>query len=85
MQRIMTTRGRVAAIFLLALTLELVFVLAFVGLLAGMATVGAVNFLLPAVAFLWHNVIGAVVVVIVGMLLSLGGPPAPAAATPKRA
>ena len=43
---------------------------AFIGLLAGMAAVGwaasATN-----VAFLWHNVIGAVVVVIVGMAVSL--------------
>jgi len=43
---------------------------AFIGLLAGMAAVGwaasATN-----VAFLWHNVIGAVAVVIVGMAVSL--------------
>ena len=34
---------------------------------------GAVNFGAPSVSFLWHNVIGAVVVVAVGLLLSLGG------------
>ena len=39
---------------------------AFVGLVAGMSVVGAVNFGWPAVAFLWHNVIGAVTVVVVG-------------------
>ena len=43
---------------------------AFVGLFAGMASVAwfAAN---TKVAFLWHNVIGAVVVVVVGMLISL--------------
>ena len=44
---------------------------AFVGLIAGMATVGTVNFMFPAVAFLWHNVIGAVIVVVVGMAISV--------------
>jgi len=38
-----------------------------------MATVGAVSVLRPDIAFLWHNVIGAVAVVVVGLLLSLGG------------
>jgi solute:Na+ symporter, SSS family len=46
---------------------------AFVGLFAGMAAVGyaasSTN-----VAFLWHNVIGAVTVVVVGMLVSLFDP-----------
>ena len=46
---------------------------AFVGLLAGMGSVAwaasATN-----IAFLWHNVIGAVVVVVVGMLVSLVDP-----------
>jgi Na+/proline symporter len=42
---------------------------AFVGLLAGMASVAwAASF--TNVAFLWHNVIGAVAVVIVGMIVS---------------
>jgi Na+/proline symporter len=43
---------------------------AFIGLIAGMASVawvaGTTN-----IAFLWHNVIGAVAVVVVGMLVSL--------------
>jgi hypothetical protein len=43
---------------------------AFVGLLAGMSAVAAVNFGAPKVSFLWHNVVGAVTVVIVGVLLS---------------
>ena len=46
---------------------------AFFGLIAGMATVGAVSFGQPSISFLWHNVIGAVVVVVVGLLLSIGG------------
>jgi hypothetical protein len=43
---------------------------AFVGLIAGMSAVAAVNFGAPDVSFLWHNVIGAVTVVVVGMGLS---------------
>ncbi len=46
---------------------------AFVGLIAGMAAVAAVNFGAPQVSFLWHNVIGAVTVVAIGLLLSAGG------------
>jgi SSS family transporter len=45
---------------------------AFVGLIAGMATVGLVNFGAPAVSFLWHNVIGALTVLAVGLPLSIG-------------
>ena len=48
---------------------------AFVGLLCGMGAVAAVNFGAPSVSFLWHNVIGAVTVVLIGTLLSLGAPP----------
>ena len=48
---------------------------AFFGLIAGMATVGMVSYTLPQVAFLWYNVIGAVVVVVVGWLLSVFAPP----------
>ena len=43
---------------------------AFWGLIAGMATVLTVAFELPWIAFLWHNLIGAVVVVVVGMAIS---------------
>jgi Na+/proline symporter len=46
---------------------------AFVGLIGGMATVALVAFS-PAtrsVSFLWHNVVGVVAVVIVGMTVSL--------------
>ena len=43
---------------------------AFIGLLAGMASVAWVASSTP-VAFLWHNVVGAVVVVLVGLTVSL--------------
>src|SRR5207253_2814300 len=43
---------------------------AFWGLIAGMAVVLLVAFTTP-IAFLWHNLIGAVVVVVVGMGISL--------------
>ena len=43
---------------------------AFWGLLAGMTAVALVA-QFTTIAFLWHNVVGAVVVVVVGMLLSL--------------
>jgi solute:Na+ symporter, SSS family len=53
---------------------------AFVGLIAGMASVAlAVRF--TNVAFLWHNVIGAVVVVVVGMAISFVGGRASSAPT----
>jgi SSS family solute:Na+ symporter len=43
---------------------------AFWGLLAGMAAVLTVATRMPWIAFLWHNLIGAVVVVAVGMAIS---------------
>ena len=49
---------------------------AFWGLIAGMAVVLTVAFGFPTIAFLWHNLIGAVVVVVVGMTLSyMDAPP----------
>ncbi|MFP4623059.1 MAG: sodium:solute symporter family transporter [Gemmatimonadota bacterium] len=44
---------------------------AFFGLIGGMSTVAAVTVLAPEISFLWHNVIGAVAVVVIGLLLSL--------------
>jgi len=44
---------------------------AFFGTIAGMAAVLTVAFAFPWIEFLWHNVIGAVVVVLVGMTISL--------------
>jgi Na+/proline symporter len=43
---------------------------AFIGLIAGMAAVFW-TFKYTKVAFLWHNVIGAVAVVVVGLLVSI--------------
>jgi solute:Na+ symporter, SSS family len=54
---------------------------AFFGLLAGMSAVAAVAFGRPDISFLWHNVIGAVVVFLVGLALSLLSP-APTALRP---
>jgi SSS family transporter len=44
---------------------------AFVGLIAGIAAVAYVATQMPRIAFLWHNVVGVVVVVIVGVIVSL--------------
>ncbi|MGH9146076.1 MAG: sodium:solute symporter [Vicinamibacterales bacterium] len=44
---------------------------AFVGLVAGMAVVAGVAFGRPEISFLWHNVIGAGVVFVVGLAVSL--------------
>jgi Na+/proline symporter len=46
---------------------------AFVGLFAGMTTVATVAWARPDVSFLWHNVIGAVTVFVVGLALSALG------------
>jgi SSS family transporter len=47
---------------------------AFVGLIAGMAAVAAVALGRPEISFLWHNVVGATVVFVVGLALSLVAP-----------
>jgi solute:Na+ symporter, SSS family len=47
---------------------------AFWGLLAGMAVVLLVAFQMPWIEFLWHNLIGAIVVVSVGLVISLVSP-----------
>jgi SSS family solute:Na+ symporter len=62
--------GSILGVFLLAMISRARAAGAFVGLIAGMVVVGAVNFGAPAVSFLWHNVIGAVTVVIVGLIIS---------------
>jgi solute:Na+ symporter, SSS family len=64
--------GSILGVFLLAMIPRTRGLGAFVGLLAGMAAVAAVNFGTPSVSFLWHNVVGAVTVVVVGTLLSIG-------------
>jgi solute:Na+ symporter, SSS family len=82
--------GSILGVFLLAMIPRSRALGAFVGLIAGMAVVAAVTFGpniarwfgtgFPSIAFLWLNVIGAVTVVAVGTLLSLGGTTAPARA-----
>ncbi|HCR03944.1 MAG TPA: sodium:solute symporter [Gemmatimonadetes bacterium] len=72
--------GSILGVFLLALTGIGERRGAFYGLIAGMVTVGCVSFLAPSVSFLWHNVIGASTVVLVGLALSVAAPAAPAPA-----
>jgi Na+/proline symporter len=62
--------GSILGVFLLAMIPGARATGAFFGLIAGMGAVAAVSVGAPAVSFLWHNVIGAVVVVVVGMLVS---------------
>jgi solute:Na+ symporter, SSS family len=66
--------GSILGVFLLAMIPRAGATGAFLGLVAGMATVAAVNFGAPAVSFLWHNVIGAVTVVVVGVLVGAIAP-----------
>jgi Na+/proline symporter len=67
--------GSILGVFILAiLTRRASATGAFVGLIAGMAAVAAVAFGLPEISFLWHNVIGAAVVVAVGMAISVASP-----------
>jgi Na+/proline symporter len=63
--------GSILGVFLLTMIPRAGGTGAFIGLIAGMSTVAAVTFGAPSVSFLWHNVIGAVVVVGVGV--ALGG------------
>lgn len=72
--------GSILGVFLLAMIPRTRALGAFVGLLCGMAAVASVSFGAPTVSFLWHNVIGAVTVVAIGSLLSLGGSRTTAAA-----
>lgn len=63
--------GSILGVFILALlTKKATATGAFVGLIAGMLVVLSVAFGMPWIAFLWHNLIGAVVVVAVGMAVS---------------
>jgi solute:Na+ symporter, SSS family len=72
--------GSLLGVFMLAiLTKRATAAGAFWGLLAGMAAVLTVAWTLP-IAFLWHNVIGAVVVFVVGMTISALAPGSAAAA-----
>ena len=61
--------GSILGVFLLAMIPSARALGAFVGLIAGMSAVAAVNFGAPQISFLWHNVIGAVTVVAVGIVV----------------
>ena len=61
--------GSILGVFLLAMYRRARPAGAFVGLLAGMAAVGAVSFF-TTVSFLWYNLVGALVVFAVGALIS---------------
>jgi SSS family transporter len=71
--------GSILGVFLLAMLPRTSGAGAFFGLLAGMGAVASVSFGMPEVSFLWHNVVGAVTVVLVGSLISLVGPRRPMA------
>ena len=77
--------GSILGIFLLAMIPRVRALGGFVGLLCGMAAVGSVAYWMPSVSFLWHNLIGATVVVAVGYVLSFGGTAAPDADAPAAA
>ena len=62
--------GSILGVFLLAMVPRARAPGAFFGLLAGMGAVAAVTFGAPQVSFLWHNLVGALTVLAVGVLLS---------------
>jgi solute:Na+ symporter, SSS family len=71
--------GSILGVFALAvLTRRATGTGAFVGLFAGMSAVAAVAFGRPEISFLWHNVVGAVVVFVVGYAVSMITRSAPA-------
>ena len=63
--------GSILGVFLLAMIPFVRGWPAFVALLTGMAAVATVSFGAPSISFLWHNVVGALTVVVVGILLSM--------------
>ena len=78
--------GSILGVFMLAiLTRFATGTGAFIGLMAGMSSVAAVAYWRPDISFLWHNVIGALVVFVVGLSVSAlskltqDAPPAPTA------
>jgi solute:Na+ symporter, SSS family len=62
--------GSILGVFLLAMIPRVGAAGAFIGMLAGMATVASVTFGMPQITFLWHNLIGAVAVVVVGLVVT---------------
>ena len=69
--------GSILGVFLLAMLRFSHGWAGFVGLIAGMGAVASVSILAPEISFLWHNVIGAVVVLAVGSVVSLVMPRRP--------
>jgi len=71
--------GSILGVFLLAIGVKRANSTgAFVGVLVGMASILTIA-TFTSIAFLWHNIIGAAVVVVVGVIVSAltGGRPAP--------
>ena len=62
--------GSILGVFILAMAPRVQGTAATLALVTGMATVATVTFGAPEVSFLWHNVIGAVAVLVVGLALS---------------
>ena len=75
--------GSILGVFILAMISRVRALGAFIGLLAGMAAVAFVAIRIPAVSFLWHNLIGAAVVVTIGVLLSTGTTDATTSSAPR--
>ncbi len=74
--------GSILGVFLLAMMPRARGTAAFIALIVGMSSVAAVTFGAPSISFLWHNVIGAGVVLFVGLLLGgLGSDDAEASAS----
>ncbi|HEY6507162.1 MAG TPA: hypothetical protein VIY56_04065, partial [Vicinamibacterales bacterium] len=73
--------GSILGVFMLAvLTKRTSGTGAFIGLLTGMVSVWLVATYQPQISFLWHNVLGAVVVLAVGLAVGLVSPKPPAGA-----
>lgn len=66
--------GSILGVFLLAMIRRSRATGAFIGMLAGMGAVAAVSFGAPSVSYLWHNLVGAAVVVGVGLAVSALSP-----------
>lgn len=64
--------GLILGVFLLAMIPFARPWAAFLGLVLGLFAVSAVTILRPDISFLWHNVVGALGVLLVGIVLSLG-------------
>jgi len=74
--------GSILGVFLLAMVPAARAAGAFIGLIAGMGAVAAVTFGAPAVSVLWHNGVGALTVLAVGLLVSGAGRAAAARGAP---